>query len=178
MVLVFLIKQGTNAAHLHSSVPTGLGLLEGILLDPPWPIAELEGFMSSLAHSFGAGLYSFGFPRPCNLRYVENLVWCQVTLENRFAVVSSDLVCKSKLILLIFKKGDEVEIRHQRTADVIFDFVKPESSWSKKVVSLEFKADSFRSDCPKPLAVYDMIETLLPNSRLIDPRQPRRLLEL
>lgn len=90
--------------------------------------------------------------------YVENLVWVQVDkkatekvggLEN-LQDFSTDLLVKSKnspfaashLTLLMFRKvsSGKLELRHQRTCDVVFDFEKPKGY------------------------VYHMIETLLPEA--------------
>lgn len=35
----------------------------------------------------------------------------------------------TKEILLMFKKGDGLDLRHQRSADVIIDFEQPTSHW-------------------------------------------------
>lgn len=163
----------------------GVDFLEGILIDPPWPQVGLASFISSFNGLLGelcslvrCGLVFVWVPKDLQfkifklltslgLRYVENLVWCEVTLENQLATFGSQFLRQSKCILLIFKKGEEVEIRHQRSADVVFDFVKPESSWSTR-----------NQTCPKPVAVYEMIEILLPKANLADLSEPRRLLEL
>ena len=90
--------------------------------------------------------------------YVENLVWVKVDkqktdkaggLEN-LKDFSIDLVSKergspfasSHMTLLIFRKASnaKLELRHQRTCDVVFDFEKPKDY------------------------VYHMIETLLPEA--------------
>ena len=90
--------------------------------------------------------------------YVENLVWVQVDkkatekvggLEN-LQDFSTDLLVRSKntpfaashLTLLMFRKvsSGKLELRHQRTCDVVFDFEKPRGY------------------------VYHMIETLLPEA--------------
>ncbi|OMJ74644.1 hypothetical protein SteCoe_26388 [Stentor coeruleus] len=92
------------------------------------------------------------------LHYVENLVWVQVDKKKIEAVgglenlqdFSTDLLQKqrgspfasSHMTLLMFRKAssDKLELRHQRTCDVVFDFDKPKTY------------------------VYHMIETLLPEA--------------
>ncbi|KAG0164971.1 hypothetical protein DFQ30_009145 [Apophysomyces sp. BC1015] len=63
--------------------------------------------------------------------------------------------------------GDGFELRHQRSADVIIDFEQPRSQW----INQEFTE-------PKPPAVYDMIETLLPRAGYDEEIQRGRFLEL
>lgn len=92
------------------------------------------------------------------LNYVENLVWVQVDKKKIEAVggleglkdFSTDLLRKqpgspfacSHMTLLMFRKASnaKLELRHQRTCDVVFDFEKPKNY------------------------VYHMIETLLPEA--------------
>lgn len=84
-------------------------------------------------------------------RYVENYCWIKKNINNTIYTGESNYFCKSKLNLLIFKREQsKIEIRHQRNADCLFDFVKP------------MKAGQFTE--PKPAHVYHVIETLLPKS--------------
>ncbi|GAN06529.1 MT-A70 protein [Mucor ambiguus] len=93
-------------------------------------------------------------------RYVENYCWVKKNINNTIYKGESNYFCKSKLNLLIFKKEkSKIEIRHQRNADCLFDFVKP-------MVAGQFTE-------PKPSYVYHVIETLLPKSV-----QESRLLKL
>ncbi|CAG9320136.1 unnamed protein product [Blepharisma stoltei] len=91
-------------------------------------------------------------------QYVENLVWVQVDQTNVDAAgglvnltdFTPNLISKqpgwpfatSHLTLLMFRKiaSGKLELRHQRTCDVVFDFTKPKNY------------------------VYHMIETLLPEA--------------
>ncbi|RUS19143.1 hypothetical protein BC937DRAFT_87939 [Endogone sp. FLAS-F59071] len=99
-------------------------------------------------------------------RYVENLVWCRRRLNNTPVACAYPYFRSCKEILLIFKRGDNFELRHQRSADVIIDFVKPK----------EWVAEELTE--PKPEAVRIMIETLLPKAGY-DPAKGRgKLLEL
>ncbi|KAI9316692.1 hypothetical protein BX666DRAFT_185161 [Dichotomocladium elegans] len=100
-------------------------------------------------------------------RYVENLVWFKKNINNVPVDQPSPYISSSKEILLMFKKGDSFELRHQRTADVIIDFEQPTSQW----IDSEFTE-------PKPPAVYDMIETLLPRAGYSEDLKRGRLLEL
>ncbi|ORX91608.1 hypothetical protein K493DRAFT_378432 [Basidiobolus meristosporus CBS 931.73] len=103
-------------------------------------------------------------------RYVENLAWFKKKINNTHTNHPSSYFRRSKETLLIFKKvirGDGFDIRHQRTADVVVDFEKPKSHW----IEQEYTE-------PKPVEIYEMIETILPNSRTPTPTGSGRLLEL
>ncbi|KAG0334080.1 hypothetical protein BG004_000566 [Podila humilis] len=100
-------------------------------------------------------------------RYVENLVWYKIALNNANLDRASPYFRTSKEILLMFKKGDGFDIRHQRTADVIMDFEKPTSSWIEEDYTE-----------PKPTAVYEMMEIMLPDARLMPEIGRGRLLEI
>ncbi|KAH8555903.1 hypothetical protein BGW37DRAFT_418727 [Umbelopsis sp. PMI_123] len=99
--------------------------------------------------------------------YVENLVWFKKTLSNVLQDRPSPYFSSSKEILLIFKRGDGFELRHQRTADVIIDFERPTEQWiHEEYTEL------------KPPGVYDMIETLLPKAGYDEALGRGRFLEL
>ncbi|KAI9259424.1 hypothetical protein BDA99DRAFT_439941 [Phascolomyces articulosus] len=100
-------------------------------------------------------------------KYVENLVWFKKSINNTVLDEPSPYISSSKEILLMFKKGDGFELRHQRSPDVIIDFELPSQQWIKE----EFTE-------PKPQQVYDMIETLLPRAGYNDELKRGRLLEL
>ncbi|KAI7820133.1 hypothetical protein BC939DRAFT_399660 [Gamsiella multidivaricata] len=107
-------------------------------------------------------------------RYVENLVWYKMALNNTNLDRASPYFRTSKEILLLFKKvtrrsyaGDGFDIRHQRTADVIIDFEKPTSSW----------IDEDYTE-PKPDGVFEMMEIMLPDARYTPEAGRGRLLEL
>jgi hypothetical protein len=59
--------------------------------------------------------------------YVENLTWVQMTPANRFLRVPYSKFSTSHRTLLIFRRivpeGKAIELRHQRTPDVIVDYV-------------------------------------------------------
>ncbi|KAI8148612.1 hypothetical protein BJV82DRAFT_506601 [Fennellomyces sp. T-0311] len=100
-------------------------------------------------------------------KYVENLVWFKKSINNDMLDQPSPYISSTKEILLMFKKGDGFELRHQRSPDVIIDFELPPQQW----IAQEFTE-------PKPQAVYDMIETLLPKAGYNDELKRGRLLEL
>lgn len=83
--------------------------------------------------------------------YVENLVWVKQNIDYTVANQPYHVFNKSTVTLLMFKKGDKVNIRHQRNPDVVFDVVK-----RGKYLSEE-----------KPMFVYNIIETLLPDGKII-----------
>ncbi|KAK5814938.1 hypothetical protein F5H01DRAFT_278951 [Linnemannia elongata] len=100
-------------------------------------------------------------------RYVENLVWYKTALNNSDLNRASPYFRTTKEILLMFKKGDGFDIRHQRTADVIMDFEKPTSAWIK---------DDYTE--PKPDSVFEMMEIMLPDARYVPTVGRGRLLEI
>ncbi|KAG0050861.1 hypothetical protein BGZ83_004335 [Gryganskiella cystojenkinii] len=84
------------------------------------------------------------------MRYVENFCWIKRLRNNHIAREPSLYFNSSKLSLLIFRKEGDVELRHQRSPDCVFDFIKPRS-------------DTELSE-EKPLFMYELIETLLPQA--------------
>ncbi|KAJ1981115.1 hypothetical protein H4R34_002191, partial [Dimargaris verticillata] len=73
-------------------------------------------------------------------KYVENFCWIKKRVNNQIACLPSAYFRKSKLTLLIFRKVHnalainskfsvwsvgEIDIRHQRSPDSLFDFIKP-----------------------------------------------------
>lgn len=58
-------------------------------------------------------------------KYVENFCWIKKNVNNRIALQPGKLFNKSKLSLLIFRIGGDVDLRHQRNPDCVFDFVQP-----------------------------------------------------
>lgn len=94
--------------------------------------------------------------------YVENLVWVKMEPNNETATQDSTYYRKSKMSLLIFRKGDGLELRHQRNPDVIFDFVRNDKELTED----------------KPEGVYHTIETLLPTANYDETLGSGRLLEL
>ncbi|CAG8627340.1 6693_t:CDS:2, partial [Acaulospora morrowiae] len=85
-----------------------------------------------------------------NFRYVENFCWIKKNINNQISRESYRYFNKSKLSLLIFRKDGDIELRHQRNPDCVFDFIKPRS----KDMLTE----------AKPRIIYDIIETLLPQA--------------
>ncbi|ORY93520.1 hypothetical protein BCR43DRAFT_497075 [Syncephalastrum racemosum] len=83
-------------------------------------------------------------------KYVENFCWIKKNINNQIYKGASRYFNKSKLSLLIFRKEGEVELRHQRNPDCVFDFVKP------RLPDEVTEA--------KPAFIYEVIETLLPNA--------------
>ncbi|KAF9405081.1 hypothetical protein BGZ94_003769 [Podila epigama] len=83
-------------------------------------------------------------------RYVENFCWIKRNVNNVIAREPSPYFNSSKLSCLIFRKEGDVELRHQRSPDCVFDFIKPEDA---STLSEE-----------KPKFMYELIETLLPQA--------------
>ncbi|PVU85357.1 hypothetical protein BB560_007057 [Smittium megazygosporum] len=84
------------------------------------------------------------------LRYVENFCWVKKNTNNQISKQPSKYFCRSKVTCFIFRALGDLEMRHQRSPDCVFDFIKSDSNGLE---SLE-----------KPEFVYKVIETLLPES--------------
>ncbi|PRP84414.1 methyltransferase MT-A70, putative (ISS) [Planoprotostelium fungivorum] len=155
----------------------------GVLIDPPWQVPGREGpgyvtcqqleklnIGSVIKHGY-IFLWVEKEILPQAVRwmekkdfvYVENLVWVMQEPNNSIVCEEYQYVRKSKRSLLIFKSTSpdtlKLELRHQRNADVAFDFVRRDKALTED----------------KPDFVYHIIETLLPTSRDKDKCQ---LLEL
>ncbi|KAJ2549852.1 hypothetical protein EV175_004286 [Coemansia sp. RSA 1933] len=99
------------------------------------------------------------------LKYVENFCWVRYQTNNQIQRLPSNYFCRSKVTLLIFRREGDLEIRHQRSPDSLFDFVKP-------------KLPGDLND-RKPDFAYTAIETLLPRAICTDEEpDPDRLLQL
>ncbi|KAJ3159469.1 hypothetical protein HDU86_001787 [Geranomyces michiganensis] len=86
-------------------------------------------------------------------RYVENFAWIKRERNNQIARQSSRYFNKSKTTCFIFRretKTGDVELRHQRSPDCEFDFIKPPLPGQ----TVEEKPDF----------IYNVIETLLPQA--------------
>ncbi|CAO3698124.1 unnamed protein product [Rhizopus stolonifer] len=171
----------------------GISPLEGILVDPPWEfyvadgrndgacswnISDFQKLMEKVVGHMSAGLVFVWTHKliqadlvrmmyTIDCKYVENLVWFKKSVNNVHLDNPSPYISSTKEILLMFKKGEGVELRHQRSPDVIIDFEVPTDQW----ISHEYTE-------PKPPAVYDMIETLLPKAGYNDTLNRGRFLEL
>ncbi|KAJ1561643.1 hypothetical protein HK096_003893 [Nowakowskiella sp. JEL0078] len=83
-------------------------------------------------------------------RYVENFAWIKLKYNNTIARQESRFFAKSKTTCLIFRMEGDIEMRHQRSPDCEFDFIKPKT---KGYLSEE-----------KPEFIYEVIQTLLPQA--------------
>ncbi|KAJ2312650.1 hypothetical protein IWW54_001969, partial [Coemansia sp. RSA 2705] len=99
------------------------------------------------------------------LKYVENFCWVRQLPNNHIARLESSFFRRSKVTLLIFRSEGSLEMRHQRSPDSVFDFIKP-------------RMPGDLND-RKPEFAYTVIETLLPLALCTEelPR-PDRLLQL
>jgi N6-adenosine-specific RNA methylase IME4 len=95
--------------------------------------------------------------------YVENLCWVKLSVNNKFVERPYRYFNSGKTSLLIFRKGDGFQLRHQRNPDVILDFVLP--------------GDKYLTE-NKPRFVYEVIETLLPEGNYKEGKQEGSFLEL
>ncbi|CAO3595725.1 unnamed protein product [Absidia cylindrospora] len=167
--------------------------IEGLLVDPPWEyilqddrndglckwnLLQMRDLMDKVLKHMSAGLIFIWTHKliqadvvrmmySLDCKYVENLVWFKKSVNNVPLDQPSPYISSTKEILLMFKKGDGIELRHQRSADVIIDFEQPASRW----VHEEFTE-------PKPPAVFDMIETLLPRAGYNEALERGRFVEL
>eukprot|EP00923_Selenidium_pygospionis_P002974 GHVN01004562.1.p1 GENE.GHVN01004562.1~~GHVN01004562.1.p1 ORF type:complete len:309 (+),score=43.25 GHVN01004562.1:1139-2065(+) len=82
------------------------------------------------------------------MRYVENICWIKKGWNNKIVKEETAVLISSKKTLLVFRKEGELDIRHQRSPDCVFDFVKQD--------------DGKHSNEKKPEVVYSIIETMLP----------------
>ncbi|MEW5318452.1 MAG: hypothetical protein WDW38_009673 [Sanguina aurantia] len=81
--------------------------------------------------------------------YVENLTWVWVAPNNAILTLPHRFTAKSHMTLLIFRRSGEgrsIELRHQRSPDVVFDCVRASEGCLWQV----------------PPQVYATIETMLP----------------
>lgn len=86
--------------------------------------------------------------------YVENICWVRHEINNKISYQDARFFRKSKLTLMVFRKDGDIELRHQRNADVVMDFLKADTETNSNLVIPE----------EKPSLIYKTIETLLPNA--------------
>jgi hypothetical protein len=83
---------------------------------------------------------------------VDNVIWVKKDTNNKFVLDDFPFFARSKTYLFIFRKDNEetktMQIRHQRNADVILDFIKDDPT-----------------EKPREYA-YRVVETLVPSSLL------------
>lgn len=136
------------------------GKLIGVMINPGWftqqngwnkfqslPILKLcpSGFLfvwipKSYLQRIWKKFKSLGF------LYVESLTWIQLNPNGKVLQTPDGLFSKSHITLYIFRRGGrDIEIKHQRSSDVVFDFDLP---------------GKFRI----PNEAYNAIEIMLPNS--------------
>ncbi|KAJ1857882.1 hypothetical protein GGH12_003781 [Coemansia sp. RSA 1822] len=99
------------------------------------------------------------------LKYVENFCWVRHLTNNHIARLESPFFRRSKVTLLIFRSMGSLEMRHQRSPDSVFDFMKPRMAGDL--------------NDRKPEFAYTVIETLLPLALCTEEQPvPDRLLQL
>ncbi|KAJ2046167.1 hypothetical protein H4S04_005199 [Coemansia sp. S16] len=99
------------------------------------------------------------------LKYVENFCWVRHQTNNHIAKLPSNYFRRSKVTLLIFRREGDLEMRHQRSPDSVFDFVKPRMAGDL--------------NDRKPDFAYTAIETLLPRALCsAELPDPNRLVQL
>lgn len=159
-------------------VALGGGFL-GVLMSPPWDdgftpadLARLRLPVEAMDRGF---LFIWTDKRLISdvldvatgwgFRYVENLTWVRQRFNNRNTAEDSPWIRRSKSTLLMVRRETDarVELRHQRSPDVIFDFVRRDPATGREVM---------------PPTVYRTIETLLPTALYSEADGRGRLLEL
>ncbi|KAL0488493.1 hypothetical protein AKO1_015534 [Acrasis kona] len=150
---------------------SNLGKFSAVLIDPPWhkvcprvisqfPIRSViekevylfiwvdKNYISQILNMI-EGEWKF--------KYVENLCWVMEEPNHTHTMNESTFMKRSHQTMLMFKKEpkksknvERMEIRHQRSPDVVFDFV----------------SDSRTRE--KPRKVYEYLETFLPNGRFLE----------
>ncbi|KAJ2502409.1 hypothetical protein GGH96_001072 [Coemansia sp. RSA 1972] len=99
------------------------------------------------------------------LKYVENFCWVRHLTNNHIARLDSPFFRRSKVTLLIFRSMGSLEMRHQRSPDSVFDFMKPRMAGDL--------------NDRKPEFAYTVIETLLPLALCTEEQpDPDRLLQM
>lgn len=120
-------------------------------------------------------------------KYVENFCWIKKNVNNRIALQPGKLFNKSKLSLLIFRIGGDVDLRHQRSPDCVFDFVQPIEPGKRRNKKTKNTSTNLRSlfsvgevSERKPDFLYQVIETMLPGAVYHPENNPEgnKLLEL
>ncbi len=103
-----------------------------------------------------------------DLYYVENLSWVKQSTDNTFVHGESPYFSAVHETLLIFRRGhlspsgkhyhDKLELRHQRTEDVVFDYVQdPHDPYVNDRLPTETKPETF---------LRKLVERMLPQARL------------
>lgn len=149
---------------------TQLGKFSAVLMDPPWHRMKPEDLIKIPMYTI-ANRESYLFlwvkktyiadvlrlvERRWKFKYVENLCWVMEMPNHTYVMEESTYIKKSHQTMLIFKKepkkvkGDKMEIRHQRNADVIFDFFDD------------------KHPREKPRRIYEYLETLLPEVQFLE----------
>jgi hypothetical protein len=90
-------------------------------------------------------------------RFTEHATWVRKLVNNRFDMQEDSevfAVCKCNLLLFRRTKPNgtyfKMELRHQRTSDVWFDYTRPHPETGRDLKAYEY--------------TYDLIETMLPNT--------------
>jgi N6-adenosine-specific RNA methylase IME4 len=135
-------QPGTINITEFKSLPVGDLVKNGMLFI--WTPSELLYEIMTIAESW-------------NFHFVEHATWVMKNITNHFTLKKSEYFNISKCNLLLFRKVDakgkysRLELRHQRTPDVHFDFIRYHSQFPKQ----ELKPQDY---------AYTLIETLLPNA--------------
>jgi|APSaa5957512535_1039671.scaffolds.fasta_scaffold165314_1 hypothetical protein len=117
-----------------------------------------------------------------NHTHIEIDITKDINITTSFLHESSSFVRKSKKTLLIFRRMSDrkakcnLELRHQRTCDVCFDWAKTTDTKLNDMVN----NDSIdRTDKFKPFNyLYKMIETMLPKAMIDENNRHLRLMEV
>jgi N6-adenosine-specific RNA methylase IME4 len=142
-----------SAAEQPSSQPWEKSQILALVIDVP-SVKQLQsividnyivrGFLFIWCNDKAEIASLFDFAHSFGFKYCENICWIRMTLENKLATKQSTWVNECKTSCFVFRKfkDSEMELRHQRNSDCIFD-------WE-------------RADGSKPAQVFSIVETLLP----------------
>ncbi|KFM24789.1 hypothetical protein F751_3801 [Auxenochlorella protothecoides] len=111
------------------------------------PLVSYDSWLKCKAAAATYEMVSWGF------MYIENLTWVYLSPNHTVSREESPFFASSHLTLYMFRwadRGREMELRHQRNPDVLFDCCLPIAGSPCHAV---------------PQAVYDTIETLLPGAK-------------
>jgi N6-adenosine-specific RNA methylase IME4 len=146
---------------------SSLGRFSAVLMDPPWDLITPQQLISLdmfkltfreaylfiwVAKRYIAEVLRL-IERRWNFRYVENMCWIMEMPNHQYAMNESPYLKQSHQTMLIFKKEpkkskNKMDIRHQRSPDVIFDFVQEPRE--------------------KPRKIYGYLETLIPSVKFLE----------
>ena len=114
---------GTRVRHLLPGIPKPMAPPCIAVIPRPIPSLLPSGYLFAWVRKehiapVTAQMYAWGF------YYVESLAWVWVGLDGDVLALPAPVTGRAHATLMIYRKGaEEVELRHQRSPDVVFDCV-------------------------------------------------------